>query len=64
MSGSPYTGSITNNTESWNGSSWTEVAEMNNAQRAFGGSFGTYTEAIFAGGQPPKSANTEHWNGS
>ena len=66
MSGSPYPGTITNNTESWDGSSWTEVAEMNASKRAFGSSFGTYTEAIFAGGQapPPVVANCEYYNGS
>ena len=51
--------------ESWNGSSWTEVAEINTA-RAQGGSSGegTNTSTIYFGGEPPQRANTELWNGS
>jgi hypothetical protein len=39
---------------------------MNASKRAFGSSFGTYTEAMFAGGQapPPVVANCEYYNGS
>jgi hypothetical protein len=39
---------------------------MSQAKRAFGSSFGTYTEAIFAGGQapPPVVANCEYYNGT
>jgi len=53
-------------TESWNGSSWTEVADQNTA-RSYGAGVGTSnSSALLAGGliYPPASANTEIWNGS
>jgi hypothetical protein len=59
MSGSNPT---TNFTEYWDGTSWTEVAEMATArQEGTGG--GTATAAIYAGGSPaPTNSNTEEWN--
>ena len=57
----------TGKTEQWNGSSWTEVAEVN-TPRAQGGGAGTYTDAVLFGGytfpSSPRTANTEIWNGS
>jgi len=55
-------------TESWNGTSWTEVADLNQARNAMGG-VGTDNEAALAfGGEYPAapyfSSNTENWNGS
>jgi hypothetical protein len=52
-------------TESYNGTSWTEVNDMNTAR--FGaGSFGTYTAAIMAGGSegPNQMSQTEFWDGT
>ena len=42
-------GSIYDNNESWNGSAWTEVNDLNTAKNAMGG-FGTSTNAVAAGG--------------
>ena len=61
---SGYTGSNVANTESYNGSAWTEVGDVNSAFREPGGSFGTQTAGIKAGGRPPTSNETESWNGS
>jgi len=49
-------------TESWNGSAWTEVADLNTA-RALAGGAGNYTSAIAAGGDQ-YSGTSEFWNGS
>ena len=56
---------IAGNTESWDGSSWTEVSDLNTARFA-GGGFGIYTSALMAGGDsdPPQEANTEQWDGT
>ena len=54
-------------TESWNGSSWTEVGDLNTARYGIAGSGSTYTSVLAFGGQPGTggSANeTEEWNGS
>ena len=51
-------------TETWNGSAWTEVNDMNTARHALAGS-GSQTAAIgFGGTVPPTKALTELWNGS
>jgi len=49
-------------TESWNGSAWTEVADLNTA-RAVAAGAGNYTSAIASGGDQ-YSGTTESWNGS
>ena len=52
------------NTESYNGTSWTEVADLNTARGNAGGD-GTQTSALFFGGTPnPAKTETELWNGS
>ena len=52
------------NTESYNGSSWTEVADLNTARGNAGGN-GTQTSALAFGGTPnPAKTVTEQWNGS
>jgi hypothetical protein len=59
-------GSVNARTESWDGSSWTELADQNTA-RSYGAGVGTSnSSALLAGGliYPPASANTEIWNGS
>ena len=53
-------------TEQYNGSSWTEVNDLN-AARAMVGGAGTTTAAIATGGTSPASPNSalnESWNGS
>ena len=47
--------------EDWNGSAWTEVADLNTARYGRAG-FGSYTSALYAGSSP--SNNVETWNGS
>jgi len=50
--------------ESYNGTSWTETSENNDA-RQFGGGSGTNTNAIIAGGDPSSFYTAaETWNGS
>ena len=53
-------------TESWNGSAWTELNDLNQARDSLSGS-GTYTSAIAAGGDNPYNTAlsvTESWNGT
>ena len=50
--------------ELWNGSSWTEVNDLNTA-RYSAAAAGTSTSAIFFGGlNTANSASTESWNGT
>ena len=54
--------------ESWNGSSWTEIADINTGRYAIGAT-GTQTAAIAMGGTaiPPQATglvNNELWNGN
>ena len=51
------------NTESWNGSTWTEVNNLNVATFGTANIIGTYTSSLAAGGNPARSTN-ESWNGS
>ena len=51
-------------TESYNGSNWTEVNDLNSARRSGAGA-GTQTAALMFGGTPgPVAATTETWNGT
>ena len=51
-------------TEQYNGSSWTEVADLNSTLYGRAG-FGTNASAVVAGGNgPPASANSETWDNS
>jgi len=56
----------TTDTETWNGSSWTEITAMNTARGAMGPSMaGTTTAVLGAGGANGGVRNlTEQWNGS
>jgi hypothetical protein len=57
-------GTIHAQTETWNGSAWTEVNDLNTARGGLGGS-GTLTDGIVYGGQtPPSLTNTEAWDGT
>ena len=50
-------------TESWDGTSWTEVADLATARYDIGGSGTGNTSALaFAGGTPPRTAATEEWS--
>ena len=57
----PSTTSSIATAETWNGSSWTEVADMNSGRRALGGAGDSISSALAFGGS---SVNTEFWNGS
>ena len=53
-------------TESWNGTNWTEVNDLNTA-RSSTASGGPYTSALCFGGSPVPGGNgalTEAWNGT
>ena len=51
-------------TESYNGTNWTEVNDLNTSRRNMGGA-GTQTSALAFGGTIPPGTNvTELWNGS
>jgi hypothetical protein len=53
---------ITTTNEAWNGTSWTEVADLATSRSA-GGSFGTTSAMVAAGGSTTVSvAATEEWN--
>jgi len=58
-------GNLNDRVESWDGSSWTEVSEVNTA-RSYGTQAGTdNTSAILAGGySTTNAANVETWDGS
>ena len=59
-----YNGSThVNNVEQYDGTSWTEVAEVNTARYYLTG-FGSSTAALAIGGTPPVTTKTELWNGS
>jgi len=51
------------NTESWNGTNWTEVNDLNTARRNMGAA-GIQTAALTFGGGPPAVADVESWNGT
>ena len=63
--GPPGPGRVIN--ESWNGTSWTEDADLN-SKLAYGGGAGTVTAGVTFGGSGPGSTNyvnnTEEWDGS
>ena len=56
-------GTNTVNVEEYDGSSWTEIANVNTAMRSVRG-FGTTTAALKTGGFPGYVDTTETWNGS
>ena len=47
-------------TESWNGTNWTEIADLNTGRSTLGGT-GTQPSALAFGGEPELAA-TEEWN--
>ena len=65
--GGPHPGPYFSATEVWDGSSWTEVNEMNQARYGMLGGGAIYTAAIGAGGADPVpsyGAITEIWDGT
>ena len=52
--------------ESWNGTAWTELSDLNTGAAQRGASSTGSTNAMAFGGRvnPPVTANTEVWNGS
>jgi hypothetical protein len=51
-------------TESYNGSNWTEMNDLNTARRGIAGAGADNTSAVAFGGGSPGVAVTESWNGS
>ena len=49
--------------EAYNGTSWTEVNELNTARSNANGT-GSFTAGLVVGGYPPNTANAESWNGT
>jgi hypothetical protein len=66
--GSGTTPSLSPAVESWNGSAWTEVAELNTTRTNYGAGGISNTSGVFFGGSSPGSPNTvaatELWNGT
>ena len=59
-------GSNTGATESWNGSAWTELNDLNEARASYASSTSSpYTSGFIAGGSgSPAPAETETWDGT
>jgi len=60
---------VTDAVEQWNGSAWTEIAEINTSRYTSHFQFGTTTNGIMAGGSltgpgTPTQVVVEQWNGS
>ena len=52
-------------TESWNGTSWTEVNDLNTSRRFLNGAGANNTSALaMLGNQPGSPTQTEEWNGT
>jgi len=62
LDASPNLTSLSNN-ESWNGTSWTEVGDVNTTRFDLA-SAGSQAAGMIMGGGPSPIANTEVWNGS
>jgi len=62
--GRPNSGPTTAVTESYNGTNWTEVNDLNAARKYFAGCGANNTAALAVGGQGPSAPLTETWNGT
>jgi hypothetical protein len=49
-------------TEAWDGTSWTEVADLATARSTNGGAGTQNTTALSFGGESPITTSTEEWN--
>ena len=57
--------SVTAVTESWNGSAFSEVADLNTARTRLGAASNTYTDTVAFGGYTSTEVGvTETWNGT
>ena len=52
---------VTANTESWNGTSWTELNNLATARESIGGAGSSGSSALASGGNPITAA-TEEWS--
>jgi len=59
MSGTPNVASA----ETWNGTAWTEVGDLNTGRAGGATSGGASTSGIFFGGDSPLVGKTEDWDG-
>ena len=57
-------GGVEDATESYDGTSWTELADVNTARVDVGSAGASNTAALLFGGQPPTKDLTESWNGT
>ena len=66
MGGETDPGAHPTNCESFNGTNWTQVNDINTARIALSGTGTDNTAALISGGRNPPTnyANTESWNGS
>lgn len=70
MSGGAPSSGFTGKTESFNGSTWSETADLNDSKRGLAGCGSSNTNALVFGGQQPPApsgtytADTEKWNGT
>ena len=51
-------------TESYDGTSWTEVNDLNSGRGFMGSTTGPYTAVLGFGGSPPTAVLNEQWNGT
>ena len=58
------TGSEVSTNESWDGTNWTEVGDLNSAKRYMAAAAANNTAGLIFGGTPGPTANTESWDGS
>jgi hypothetical protein len=66
VTGNSSAPTITADTESWNGTSWTEVNNVNTARNMAAGGGADNTSALIFGSETPSPAKayTESWNGT
>ena len=65
LSAGGYSTTYIAETETWNGTSWTEVNNLNTARTSFAGAGANATAGIVYGGDiPGDSAKTEVWDGT
>ena len=55
---------VTGETETYDGTSWTEVNNLTTARQSGGGGGPSTSGLVFGGTPAPSSAKTENWNGT
>ena len=63
IGGQTATPAYVENVEKWNGTAWTEVADLSTGRSTLGGA-GTTTLAVAYGGGSPTKDETETWDGT